>query len=67
MTSPAAGPIAAGSGKYVTNLTELRGFILEWTAEVMVDAGKAGGKPQWVKISFTNRDLRAGRRAIVFD
>jgi len=49
------------------DLTELRGFILEWTAEVMVDVEKAGGKSQWVKLSFTNRDLRAGRRTIAFD
>ncbi len=49
------------------NLTELQGFILEWTAQVMVDVEKAAGKSQWLKISFANRDLRAGRRTIVIE
>lgn len=49
------------------NLSELQGFILDWTAEVRVDVKKAGGKPQWLKMSFANRDLRTGRRTIAFD
>lgn len=49
------------------NLTELQGFVLEWTAQAMVDLEKAGGKPQGLKISFANRDLRTGRRTIVIE
>lgn len=48
------------------NLTELKGFILEWRAWVHVDIAKAAGNPQSLAIRFVNLDSKSTRQRIEF-
>lgn len=48
------------------NLTELKGFILEWRAQVHVDIARAAGKAQSLAISFVNLDSKSARQKIDF-
>lgn len=48
------------------NLTDIKGFVLEWQARIRVDTAKAGGKQQALKVGFANLDGKSARRTIAF-